>query len=141
MPPPTTKCLASGPTQKAFTTGGLAYRCPPLAPSSLPPSLPTPPTTRHGTHGLAADVRHYGKLIRESAQQKIGRLYPKVRLPKEHGDVDANVIAWIWARTVRSPNPAARGKHVPLVSSFMISKKAGNEVWVEPVKHETNADG
>lgn len=86
----------------------------------------------HGTHGLAADVRYYGKIIRDRARAKIGNLYPKVRLPKEHGGGDANVIAWIWARTVASPNPAMHGKHVPLVSTYWLASKS-KLAWVEPV--------
>lgn len=86
-----------------------------------------------GTHGLAADVRYYGRLIRDRALEKIGHLYPKVRLPKEHGGGDANVIAWIWARTVASPDPAARGRHVPLVSTYWLTSKKGGEAWLEPV--------
>jgi putative DNA methylase len=86
-----------------------------------------------GTHGLAADVRYYGRLIRDRARSKIGHLYPKVKLPKEYGGGEANVIAWIWARTVASPNPAARGKHVPLLSTYWLSSKKGSEAWLEPV--------
>ncbi len=84
-----------------------------------------------GTHGLAADVRHYGRLIRQRAQEKIGHLYPKVRLPKEQGGGEANVIAWLWARTVASPNPATAGKHVPLLSTMMLSTKAAKAAWIE----------
>src|SRR5262249_52375229 len=87
----------------------------------------------HGTHGLAADVRHYGRIIRKRALAKIGHLYPKARLPKEYRGDEANVIAWIWARTVASPNPAAQGKHVPLISTYWLSSKKGNLVWLEPV--------
>ncbi len=86
-----------------------------------------------GTHGLAADVRYYGKIIQERAIKKIGHLYPKVTLPREYGGGQANVIAWIWARTVASPNPAARGKHVPLISTYWLSSKKGNLAWLEPV--------
>ena len=86
-----------------------------------------------GTHGLAADVRYYGRIIRKRALAKIGHLYPKARLPKEHGGGEANVIAWIWARTVASPNPAARGKHVPLISTYWLSSKKGALAWLEPV--------
>jgi putative DNA methylase len=87
----------------------------------------------HGTHGLAADVRYYGRAIRARAQEKIGSHYPKIRLPKEHGGGEANVIAWVWARTVASQNPVARGAHVPLVSNYWLSTKAGKLAWVEPV--------
>jgi putative DNA methylase len=89
--------------------------------------------TGSGTHGLAADVRFYGALIRERACKKIGHLYSKIRLPKDLGGVEANVIAWIWARTVASPDPAARGKHVPLISTYWLSSKKGNLAWLVPV--------
>ena len=86
-----------------------------------------------GARGLAEDVRYYGKWMRDEAEKRIGHLYPKVKLPKEYGGGEATVIAWIWARTVPSPNPACGGAHVPLVRSFWLSKKKGKEAWVEPV--------
>ena len=85
-----------------------------------------------GAQGLAADVRHYGKWMRDEAERRIGHLYPKAVLPPEHGGGDATVIAWLWARTVRSPNPAWEG-HVPLVRSFVLSNKRGRRVWIEPI--------
>lgn len=94
-----------------------------------------------GTDGLAADVRYYGGVIRERAMGKIGHLYPKVQLPKDKGGGQVNVIAWIWARTVASPNPAARGKHVPLASTFMLSAKSGGKAWVEIVLDADATDG
>lgn len=90
-----------------------------------------------GTRGLAEDVRYYGRVILERAIAKIGHLYPKVALPKEYGSGDANVIAWIWARTVASDNAAARGKHVPLISTYWLSSKGGNLAWLEPVLDRT----
>ena len=42
-------------------------------------------------------------------------------------------IAWLWARTVKSPNPAYSHVDVPLVSTFMLSTKKGKEAYVEPV--------
>jgi putative DNA methylase len=92
-----------------------------------------------GTHGLAADVRYYGRLVRARTQEKIGQLYPMVRLPKEHGGGEANVIAWLWARTVSSQDPSARGAHVPLVRSFTISNKGG-KVWVEPIADRSTGE-
>jgi putative DNA methylase len=89
-----------------------------------------------GTHGLAADVRHYGRRIRERVQEKLGHLYPRIRLPDEQGGGEVNVIAWLWARTVASQDPAARGAHVPLVRSFTISSKY--KVWVEPIIDRVN---
>lgn len=83
--------------------------------------------------GLAADVRFYGRLVRKRAQEELEHLYPKVHLPKEQGGGNANVIAWIWARTVASPNPAAHGKHVPLISTYWLCNKKGSETWLEPI--------
>jgi len=86
-----------------------------------------------GTRGLASDVRYYGRLIRQRAQEKIGHLYPKVRLPKEQGGGEANVIAWLWARTVTSQDPAAKGALVPLVSSYWLSTKGDKLAWLAPI--------
>jgi putative DNA methylase len=83
--------------------------------------------------GLAEDIRYYGKWMRDEAEKRIGYLYPKVKLPEEEGGGEATVIAWLWARTVASPNPACNGAHVPLVRSFYLSKKKGRQAWVEPV--------
>ena len=83
--------------------------------------------------GLAEDVKYYGEWMREKAWERIGYLYPQVDLPREYGGGKANVIAWIWARTVPSPDPAFADVHVPLVSSFLLSSKAGQEVWIESV--------
>ncbi|MBW2345811.1 MAG: DUF1156 domain-containing protein, partial [Deltaproteobacteria bacterium] len=86
----------------------------------------------HGAKGLAEDVRYYGKWMREEAEKRIGHLYPKIRLPEEQGGGEATVIAWLWARTVKCPNPAC-GAQMPLVRSFWLSKKKGKQAWVEPV--------
>ena len=81
--------------------------------------------------GLAEDVKHYGKWIREQALKRIGHLYPQVDLPKGQGDGKGTVLAWIWARTVPSPDPAFAGAHVPITSSFLLSAK--KETWIEPI--------
>ncbi len=88
--------------------------------------------TWRGAEGLAEDVRYYGKWMRDEAEKRIGHLYPKVKLPKEHGGAEATVIAWIWSRTVKCPNPAC-GASMPLVRSFWLSSKPGKKVWVEPL--------
>jgi putative DNA methylase len=85
-----------------------------------------------GAAGLAADVRYYGQWMRDEAERRIGHLYPKVQLPKEQGGGEAIVIAWLWARTVKCPNPAC-GATMPLVSSFWLSKKAGRGAWLEAI--------
>jgi putative DNA methylase len=82
-----------------------------------------------GTTGLAEDVRRYGKWMRDEAEKRIGHLYPKAKL--EDG-TEANVIAWIWARTVTCPNPAC-GATMPLISSYWLSKKKTRLTWLEPI--------
>ncbi len=99
---------------------------------------PVHPDARSRNHyrnadGLAEDVRQYGEWIRERAFESIGHLYPQADLPQEHGGGKATVIAWIWARTVPSPDPAFADIHVPIASSFLLSSKAGREAWVEPI--------
>lgn len=96
-----------------------------------------------GARGLAEDVRRYGHWMREQAQQRIGHLYPKVEITADMAThrpdlkplvgQSLTVIAWLWARTVRSPNPAYSSVEVPLASTFLLSTKAGKEAWVEPV--------
>ena len=88
-----------------------------------------------GARGLAADVQYYGEWMKNEAYKRIGHLYPKIHIPGEKANVDSNVIAWIWARTVKCPNPAC-GCEMPLASTFVLSKKKGNEAWVKP-----NPDG
>ena len=99
---------------------------------------PVHPGTRDRNHyrnaeGLAEDVKHYGEWMRDQAFERIGHLYLQVDLPKEHGGGKATAIAWIWARTVPSPDPAFGEVHVPIASSFLLSSKAGKEAWIEPI--------
>jgi len=90
-----------------------------------------------GAAGLAEDVRRYGAMILEQAKKKIGHLYPKAKLPKELGGGEADVVAWIWARTVASPNPIAKGVHVPLLSTYWLSTK-GKGHWLSPEIDKSN---
>ena len=85
--------------------------------------------------GLAEDVRYYGEWMKQEAYKRIGHLYPKVKVPHEQGGGEATVIAWIWTRTVKCPNPAC-GCEMPLVHSFELSKKKGNTAWIEPLYDE-----
>lgn len=82
-----------------------------------------------GSSGLAEDVRRYGQWMRDEAFRRIGKLYPKARL--EDGS-EATVIAWIWARTVKCPNPAC-GAEMPLASTWWLSKKKNRPRWLEPI--------
>ena len=85
-----------------------------------------------GAQGLAEDVRYYSKWMRDEAERRIGNLYPKVELGSERGGGEATVIAWLWARTITCPNPAC-GTMMPLVNSLAVSRRRGNETWLEPV--------
>ena len=85
-----------------------------------------------GAQGLAEDVRYYGKWMRDEAEKRIGHLYPKVEITaemaKDRPDLKPlvgqklTVIAWLWARTVRSPDPAFSHMDVPLASTFMLTR-------------------
>ncbi|MBX3230658.1 MAG: DUF1156 domain-containing protein [Labilithrix sp.] len=96
-----------------------------------------------GAKGLAEDVRRYGAWMREEAEKRIGHLYPKVEITKEMAKDRPDlkplvgqkftVIAWLWARTVKSPNPAYGEVEVPLASCFVLASQAGNSAYVEPV--------
>ncbi len=91
-----------------------------------------------GAKGLAEDVRFYGRWMRDMARQRIGHLYPDATLPNGQ---KATVIAWLWARTVASPDPAAKGAMVPLASTFVLSSKAGKEAIVRVVRDAAAQDG
>ncbi|EIU1611975.1 DUF1156 domain-containing protein [Pseudomonas aeruginosa] len=96
-----------------------------------------------GAKGLAEDVRRYGAWVREEAQKRIGHLYPKIEITAEmvverpdlkpYMGEKLTVIAWLWARTVRSPNPAFSHIEVPLASSFILANKGGYGAYIEPV--------
>ena len=99
-----------------------------------------------GAAGLAEDVRYYGKWVRDEAEKRIGHLYPKIEITAEMAQERPDlkpyvgrkltVIAWLWARTAKSPNPAFANVDVPLVSSFVLSTKSGKEAYVEPVMED-----
>lgn len=96
-----------------------------------------------GAQGLAEDIRFYGGLIRADAEKRIGHLYPKIEVTREMAkgrrDLEPlvgctlTVIAWLWVRTVKSPNPAFADVDVPLASTFILSTRAGKNAYVEPV--------
>jgi putative DNA methylase len=96
-----------------------------------------------GSSGLAEDVRRYGTWINEEAYKRIGKLYPQVEITKEMAKDRPDLklligrkftaIAWIWARSVKSPNPAFSNIEVPLTSTFMLSSKEGREAYIDPV--------
>ena len=94
-----------------------------------PDSKKSKNTTWTGAQGLSEDVRYYGEWMKQEAYKRIGHLYPKV---KDENGQEHTVIAWIWARTVKCPNPAC-GCEMPLANSFELSKKKGKEAYIQPI--------
>jgi putative DNA methylase len=96
-----------------------------------------------GINGLVEDLRYYGTWVRDEAFKKAGHLYPKIELSDQilqgRPDLDKyngeklTVVAWLWARTIKSPNPAFSHVEVPLVSTFVLSNKPGKQAYVQPV--------
>lgn len=83
-----------------------------------------------GARGLAADVEAYGLWVQRKAKKRIGKYYPEVTTADGSKAVP---IAWIWARTVKSPDPSWAG-YVPLVRSWVLAKRPGKPtVWVQPI--------
>ena len=107
--------------------------------------------TWRSAQGLAEDIRYYGQWMRDEAEARIGHLYPKMKVTEamavDREDIkpyigkDLTVIAWLWARTVASPDPLMRGAHVPLASSFILASKKEKEAWVEFVRDSEASGG
>ena len=94
------------------------------------PSIEKTLTTWERAQGLAADVQAYGQWMRDEAQRRIGHLYPDATGPNGK---KLTPIAWIWARTVTSPDPSWSGQ-VPLVASWTLANRPGKpKVWIEPI--------
>lgn len=116
---------------------------PPINPAAMEEAKNGQLRNWKGAQGLAEDVRHYGQWMRDRAQERIGHLYPQIEvtaaMAQQRPDLaqyigqKLTVIAWLWARTVKSPNPAFSHVDVPLASTFMLSTKAGKQAYVEPV--------
>jgi putative DNA methylase len=106
------------------------------------PGADTPLKNWSGTRGLAEDVRRYGEWMRDEAIKRIGHFYPPIEISKEmtrerpdlkqYEGEKLTVIAWLWARTVKSPNPVFSQVDVPLASSFILSTNDGKAAYIEP---------
>ncbi len=112
------------------------------------PDAQNPLTTWHGAAGLAEDVRRYGQWMRDEAFKRIGHLYPPIEvteaMAKDRPDLERyvgdklTVIAWLWVRTVKSPNPAFAHVEVPLASTFILGSKEGKEAYVQAMIGKDN---
>ena len=99
------------------------------------PKIDTILTTWDRAQGLALDVEAYGRWMRDEAERRIGDLYPDVATPDGRR---VTPIAWIYARTVKSPDPTWPG-HVPLMASWVLAKKPGRPtIWIEPIVDRLN---
>jgi putative DNA methylase len=130
------KAIASDLNPIAVLTTRALVEIPPRFARRLPVYPEAREKARHGgwqggpASGLAEDLRRYGAWMREEAFRCVGHLYPDAMLPDGS---KAKMVAWLWARTVRSQNPVAKGAMVPLISSFLLSSKEGRQVWLEPI--------
>jgi len=95
-----------------------------------------------GCAGLAEDIRRYGYWIKEQAESRLASIYPTVTVTTEHAKTrpelkpyvgqSLKIMAWIWARTVKSPSPAYSDCYTPLMKSFRLSKREGKEAILVP---------
>jgi len=143
------KSRASDLNPVAVLINKAAIEIPPIF-VNAPPVNPNRDMHVHwkGANGLADDLRYYGQWIRGEAEKRIGHLYPRIKITpemaRERPDLELfvgdelTVIAWLWARTVKSPNPAYANVDVPIASTFMLSTKKGREVYVEPILQESD---
>jgi putative DNA methylase len=96
-----------------------------------------------GTEGLAEDIQYYGNWMRDEAKRLIGQHYPEIEITPElaqnrpdlqpYSGQHLKVITWIWARTVLSPNPAFSECHTPIIKSYKLATKGGEDFWIEPI--------
>lgn len=139
------EAFASDLNPVAVLINKLMIEIPPKFAGRMPvfPEAQNPLASWRGANGLAEDVRRYGKWMHEEATKRIGHLYPPIEITKEmvkdrpdlkpYQGEQLQVIAWLWARTVKSPNPAFSSVDVPLASTFILSTKEGKEAYVQPV--------
>ena len=74
---------------------------------------------------LAEDVRKWGEWVLERAKGELASFYP----PGPNGET---VVAYIWSRTVRCPNPTCGGS-IPLFRQFWLARKPNKKVALYPV--------
>lgn len=113
--------------------------CPPVSQSS--PIL-NPPTSWFGTLGIAEDIKYFGAMLRDHVLKKVGHQYSDIRVTEEmvvgRPDLrellgkEIRPIAYLWARTVKSPNPAFAHVEVPLIATYILSTSGEQSIYVVP---------
>jgi putative DNA methylase len=93
------------------------------------PDVKNTRTIWKGAEGLAADIEKYAEWMQLEAKKRIGHFYPDAKTGNE---THATPIAWIWARTVKSPDPSWPA-HVPLVRSWELAKIGSKSIWIEAI--------
>jgi len=104
-------------------------------------TLDIPSTVSSPAFYIANDFRHYANIVLKNTKSRIEYLYPKIIISEEslsyrkdlvpYKDKSLKVIAWIWANSVPSPNPAVKIK-IPLIRSFKLSAKKNKSKWLVP---------
>ena len=94
------------------------------ATNTLQSTLPGMESETAEQNRLVADVRRWGEWVLEEARKEVGRFYK---------DPDGNtIVAYLWARTARCPNPAC-GAEMPLVRQWWLAKKSNKKIALKPV--------
>ena len=88
--------------------------------------------------GLAEDVAYYGTWLKDQAFQELKSNYPKVKDSVKGVDLEYIPIAWIWARTVPSPDPAFSHLNVPLASTFVLDTRT--KIFISPTVDRHNGE-
>jgi putative DNA methylase len=78
--------------------------------------------------GAVEDLKYFGEVIQKRVEKKLSKYFPKVKI---QGGREANVITYIWARTVKCPNPAC-GCEMPLIQSYSLKTKGDPKVYFKP---------
>ena len=110
----------SGETEEQRRTGDRRSPTADRRQLTLPGSAPT----GGGGRTLADDVRHWGRWVLERAREEIGHLYA-------NPTGDETIVGYLWARTVRCPNPAC-GAEMPLVRQWWLAKTKRRKIALRP---------
>lgn len=90
-----------------------------------------------GTTGLAQDIKYFGRFVLKEAAKRIQDLYPRIKPPQQYGIEESDVVAWLWARAIKCPNPACQAR-MPLVRSFWLAKKKTEKMHAHPILNQKN---
>lgn len=84
-----------------------------------------------GYAGIVQDVNHYAAQIQDRVLRRLSKNYRS-----QDGE---NVVAWLWARTARCPNPSC-GIDTVLTTSWWLAKRKNELAWLEPIVRDGRVD-